>query len=73
MNRSARITFSFAGSDNAGVAGFECSLDGAAFAACASPKTYGGIPRGTHTFQVRAVDSNGFRDQSPAALTWRRR
>ena len=71
--RSDRITFSFAGSDNAGVAGFECSLDGAAFAACASPKTYGGIARGTHTFRVRAVDSNGFRDQSPAALTWRRR
>lgn len=71
--RSATITFSFAGSDNAGVAGFECSLDETAFAACASPKTYGGIARGTHTFRVRAVDSNGFRDQSPAALTWRRR
>jgi hypothetical protein len=70
--RSGRITFSFAGSDNAGVAGFECSLDGAAFAACGSPKTYGGIARGTHTFRVRAVDSNGFRDQSPAAHTWTR-
>ena len=71
--RSDRITFSFAGSDNAGIAGFECSLDGAAFAACASPKTYGGIARTTHTFRVQAIDSNGFRDQSPAALTWRRR
>jgi len=70
--RSDRITFSFAGSDNAGIAGFECSLDGAAFAACASPKTYGGIARSTHTFRVRAIDSNGFRDHSPAALTWRR-
>jgi len=70
---SDRITFSFAGSDNAGVAGFECSLDGAVFAACASRNTYSGISRGTHTFRVRAVDSKGFRDQSPAALTWRRR
>jgi photosystem II stability/assembly factor-like uncharacterized protein len=70
--RLDRITFSFAGSDNAGVAGFECSLDGAAFAACASPKTHGGIARGTHTFRVRAVDSKGFRDQSPAAFTWTR-
>jgi hypothetical protein len=72
FTRSSQITFSFTGTDNVSVTGFECSLDGAAFTPCTSPITYAGGGRGTHTFRVRVIDNNGFRDPTPAAFTWTR-
>lgn len=62
--------FTFSGSDLVGVAGFECKLDGGTFAACTSPKSYGGLAEGSHTFQVRARDSAGNVDQTPGSYTW---
>jgi hypothetical protein len=38
---------------------FQCKLDGAAYAACASPKSYSGLAKATHTFSVKAVNSTG--------------
>ena len=66
---STSATFGFADSQ-AGLS-FECSLDGAAFAACASPKVYAGpLTQATHTFNVRA--RNGIGNLSaPATFTWR--
>jgi hypothetical protein len=49
---------------------FECSLDGTAFAPCESPKAYK-VRKGKHTFQVRAVDSAGNVDPTPATRSWR--
>lgn len=66
----------FGGTDNlpVGVAApglaFECSLDGSDFAACTSPVTYQTLSPGMHTFAVRAKDSAGNVDASPATYTW---
>jgi hypothetical protein len=53
---SASVSFSSPDSD---IKGFECSLDGGAFAACASPKAFTGLAAGAHTVVVRPVDKAG--------------
>jgi subtilisin-like proprotein convertase family protein len=49
---------------------FQCRLDGGDFSPCTSPQEFGGLPEGTHTFEVRAFDSHGNVDGSPAVYTW---
>lgn len=69
---SNKITFTFTGVTNNGViAGFECRLDSSAFSSCTSPKTYSGLAAGDHTFQVRAIDSLGNNDPTPATFKWK--
>jgi hypothetical protein len=71
-------TFTFSGSDpdptdglGSGVNGFECSLNGGAWQACASGSP---IPQtafeGENSLQVRAVDRAGNRDATPSATTF---
>lgn len=52
-------TFAFSATDASAIAGFECSLDGAAFTACTSPVTTPALSAGAHSFRVRASDSVG--------------
>lgn len=61
---------SFAFSANEPGVSFECSLDGATFGSCSSPKAYADLPNGTHTFAVRAIDGSGNVDATPATRTW---
>lgn len=49
---------------------FECRLDGAAFVPCTSPASYSALASGVHTFAVRAKDSLGNTDSTPATRTW---
>ncbi len=70
MTHSPLMTFIFTGTDNVGVAGFQCSLDGSVFSACTSPVTYDKLKNGNHTFQVRAVDTSGNIDPSPMSFSW---
>ncbi|WP_205696903.1 Ig-like domain-containing protein [Conexibacter sp. SYSU D00693] len=49
---------------------YECSLDGAPFAACVDGETLSGLAEGPHTFQVRAVDPFTNTDATPASYTW---
>ncbi|MFL5817336.1 MAG: S8 family serine peptidase [Conexibacter sp.] len=68
--RSSRATFAFARADAPLAGGFECQLDGGAFAACASPATVT-VRGGSHTFAVRALSPRAIvGDPSPAIATW---
>ena len=68
---TASASFGFVGADaTSGVAGYECRVDGAAFAPCASIHAVT-VTAGLHTFDVRAVDAAGHRDATPATYVWR--
>jgi hypothetical protein len=67
--RSRTASFSFHSTKPGST--FQCSLDGSAFAACTAPfaKTHLSIAR--HTFAVRAIDSLGNVDPTPAASSFK--
>ena len=67
---TAAATFTFSSPDAGPGATFACSLDGAAFAACASPRAYSGLAEGDHTFAVRVTDATGNVDPTPAQRSW---
>jgi hypothetical protein len=48
---------SFSFSSNKGGSDFRCKLDAGGFSDCKSPKTYGALDAGTHTFSVKASAS----------------
>ena len=57
------VTFEFAASQKG--ARFRCSMDGAAYTACTSGKTYKSLGPGRHTFSVKAVRRSRA-DRTPA-------
>lgn len=59
-------TFSFSSDDPAFTTGFECRTDGGGFGPCTSPRTIGRLAAGSHSFEVRATDTAGNVDPSPA-------
>lgn len=64
--KRAKVTFTLASTETAT---FECSLDGAAFSPCASPFSTK-AKRGKHTLTVRAKDSSGNQDATPASFAF---
>ncbi|MEO8061555.1 MAG: hypothetical protein ABI821_02280 [Pseudomonadota bacterium] len=60
-------TFTFSASESAT---FEASLDGAAFATAANPLTLTALDAGAHQLRVRARDTAGNVDATPATANW---
>src|SRR5262249_18505790 len=68
---STDATASFTYEANEPGSSFECALDGAAFASCPSTGiSYDGLASGSHAFQVRARDSSGNIDPTPAGYSF---
>lgn len=67
---SSAAVFTFSGSDAVGIDFFECQVDGGGFAVCTSGDDFGPLADGSHTFEVRATDTTGNNDASPASYTW---
>lgn len=65
---STSASFSFTSSEANST--FQCSLDGAARAACTSPQTYSGLSIASHSFSVWATDATGNTDGTAATQTW---
>ena len=64
-------TFDFTGTERAGWSrALECSLDGAEFVPCTSPRTVK-VKKGKHTFSVRAADELNNIDATPATYSWK--
>src|SRR5262249_3470460 len=68
LSSSASPSFGLSASEPGST--FECSLDGAPFAACPNPQTYVSVADGAHTFQARAVDPSGNVDPTPGSHSW---
>lgn len=68
---SVSSTAAFSYGSNEASSNFECALDGAAFVSCSpAGAIYTGLANGPHSFQVRATDSSGNTDQTPAGYSW---
>jgi hypothetical protein len=65
---ATNASFSFAATETGSA--FECKLDAGSFASCTAPKSYSALGAGSHTFSVRATDTAGNTDASPASWTW---
>ena len=67
---SDSMTFTFSGTDDSGVASFECDIDIGGFSACESPLDLTSLSDSFHNFMVRAIDNSGNTDNTPASFSW---
>lgn len=68
-NPSATVASSFTFSSSESGSTFQCRIDGGVWSACSSVASFS-LFNGPHTFEVRAVDSAGNIDQTPATFSW---
>lgn len=66
---STTANFTFTSNETGNVT-YECSLDGATFTACTTPRSYTGLAAGNHTLRVRATDTLGHVETTPAEYSW---
>jgi hypothetical protein len=67
--KARRVTFRFISTEAGST--FECKMDGGAWNPCTSPKVYRNVKLGKHTFKVRATDSAGNTDPTPATRNFK--
>ena len=67
---TSRTSATFEFSSDEPAASFECRLDDDPWAPCSSPASYESLAEGEHAFEVRAVDSVGHVDGTPAGHRW---
>ena len=69
IDGSATFTFT----TNEADATTECRLDSAAeadWSSCTSPTSFDDLPQGDHTFEVRATDQYGLKEDPPPSRSW---
>ena len=69
--RKRKARFAFSSSERGST--FRCKLDRKSYRSCESPKTYRHLKKGRHSFSVKAQDSEGATDPSPAKRHFRSR
>ncbi len=69
--RTADRTPTFRFRSNEAKSSFQCKLDAKSFKACRSPFTTKALTLGSHTFKVRARDTSGKLDPSPASYAFK--
>jgi hypothetical protein len=65
---ATEASFSFVSSEPGST--FACKLDGSRWSRCKPPRVYTSLATGSHQFAVRARDSAGNVDATPAAWSW---
>ncbi|NVJ18244.1 Ig-like domain-containing protein, partial [Myxococcus sp. AM010] len=71
VNNASSVVLTFRELPTGSANAFECSLNGAAFAACESGDSFPTPGNTTYTFLVRAKDAAGNVDPTPASYSWR--
>src|SRR5436305_2192989 len=69
LNPSGSGDASFTFSDTDPTVTFQCQLGNGGFSACVNPTNYPGLSDGSHTFDVRAVDSL-LNESDVTSYTW---
>src|SRR3990167_1392634 len=68
LTNSTSANFSFTSTEDGST--FECQMDSGGYTSCTSPKSYTELTEGSHSFSVKAIDSAGNTDSTPASYTW---
>jgi mono/diheme cytochrome c family protein len=70
ISKSKTASFSFSGTAGGmALASYQCSFDGAAFAACTSPVNFTNLAEGNHNFSIRGTSTAGLQS-APLISNW---
>jgi hypothetical protein len=70
-HRRGRAKVWFSGAGGTGALTFKCKIDHKRWRRCHSPKTFRHLRKGRHTIHVKAIDSQGIKDPTPARIAFR--